>query len=478
MLEELRRIENPIIRMAVAATTACSIVASGAAIAIGVTSPQSETVHRPALYAALAAAGVGAAVGLGSGRGNGSANNGANPAQVRMAELQTAVWKDWRNFVVTRKVKESAEITSFYLKPEDGGELPQFQPGQFLTIKLTIPGQSKPVIRTYSLSDDAASGDYYRLSIKREPAPPGLAVPAGVASNFMHDAVQEGAIIPAKPPSGRFVLEVQKDLPVVLISNGVGITPMISMAKACSRLHPARPIWFLHGARDGSYHAFREEVLAVAQQNPNLQVHFCYSRPRPEDMGYYHSTGYIDIDLIKTLVAPALEQTYGSTHADYFLCGSPAFMQSLRQGLQQWGVPDPQVFFESFGGGRPIAGVSAPSVIGGQPIGEQPIGEPVPSGQALATPLNGKTDSDAEVVFTQSDQTLTWHPDDGTLLEFAEANDLDPAYSCRQGICLTCMCKLQAGDVEYVTPPIGTPDPGSVLICIAKPKTAKVVLEL
>jgi uncharacterized protein len=340
-------------------------------------------------------------------------------------------------------VKESGEITSFYLKPEDGDEIPSFQPGQFLTIKLEIPGQAKPVLRTYSLSDYPEPCDTYRLSIKREPAPRDLDVPPGLSSNFMHDRVQEGSIIPAKPPSGKFVLDVRKSIPAVLVSNGVGITPMIAMAKACSRLNPSRPIWFLHGARDGRYHAFRDEVLNLTEQNPNLQVHFAYSRPRPEDEGQFHSTGYVDTALIQSLA---------SQDAEFFLCGSPPFMNAIREGLQSWGVPDDRVYFESFMKARtaPAASVS-----------------PLPA-----------LDERAEIVFAKSGRTLTWESEHDSILEFAEANDLNPDYSCRAGICGTCMCRILEGEVEYQEEPTAAIAEGSVLICISKPKTARVVLEL
>jgi ferredoxin-NADP reductase len=155
----------------------------------------------------------------------------------------------------------------------------------------------------------------------------------------MHDQVHEGSVIPAKPPSGKFILDVQKAIPAVLISNGVGITPMISMAKAVTRLNPNRLIWFLHGARDGRFHAFRDEVRSIAEQNPNLTIHFAYSRPREEDTGHYHSTGYVDIDLIQSLVMQ---------EAEYFLCGSPPFLASIRAGLKDASVPESRVFFEMF----------------------------------------------------------------------------------------------------------------------------------
>jgi uncharacterized protein len=437
VLESLGRIQNPWIRSLTAAATAFSIVALASAIAIG-TNPKNKSAYRWGVYAVLLATGGGAALGLVyQGKGQGTQSSSTMP-------LDSQSWRDWRNFIVVRKVKESEEITSFYLKPEDGGEIPAFKPGQFLPIKLDIPGQAKPTLRTYSLSDYPEPCDYYRLSIKREPAPNGLDVPPGLSSNFMHDRVQEGWVIPAKPPSGKFVLDVDQSIPAVLVSNGVGITPMIAMAKACDRLNPNRPIWFLHGARDGQYHAFRDEVFALAQQNPNLKIHFAYSRPRTEDEGFFQSTGYVDTALIQSLVAQ---------DAEFFLCGSPPFLRSLMDGLKAWGVPDSRVFFESFG-------------------------------QSMKTTLeksSTETSQDgveAEITFAKSGKTVAWHGTEESILEFAEANNLNPDYSCRQGICGTCMYKILEGEVAYQTQPSAAIAKGSVLICISKPKTSRVVLEL
>jgi ferredoxin-NADP reductase len=446
MLDEIRRIQNPLVRCATAASAAFAVATIVSGAAIGLMNAKDKAIY--GVYTSLIGTGCGAMAGLVAGKKSTETesttgqNNGQSAPQAIAAGRP---WKDWRNFVVVRKVKESEEITSFYLKPKDGGDMPNFQPGQFLTIKLEIPGHSKPVIRTYSLSDHAEPCEYYRLSIKREPAPKGLDVPPGLASNFMHDQIQEGAVIPAKPPSGQFVLDVQQSIPVVLISNGVGITPMISMAKACSRLHPDRPIWFLHGARDGQYHAFRDEILEIAQQNVNLNIHFAYSRPRPEDEGAYHSSGYVDVALVRSLV---------EKDAEFFLCGSPPFLRSLMEGLKDWGVPESRVFFESFGQSMKVTAESLP---------------------AAATATGG---ADAEIAFAKSGKIVTWHQGDGSLLELAEAHDLNPDYSCRQGICGTCMCKIREGEVEYQEPPTAAIAPGSVLICISKPKTPKVVLDL
>ncbi|MBN3905601.1 MAG: 2Fe-2S iron-sulfur cluster binding domain-containing protein [Nostoc sp. NMS1] len=439
MLESLGRINNPLVRSIAAAATVGSVITLSAAVVIGVTNAKAKSAYQFGVYSSLFGTASGAIFGLVY--TNKASGNKSTPD---LKSSDSHVWQDWRNFVIVRKVKESEEITSFYLQPEDKGEIPNFQPGQFLTIKLDIPGQDKPVIRTYSLSDYPEKCEYYRLSIKREPAPNGLDVMPGIASNFMHDRVQKGSVILAKPPNGKFVLDVRKSIPIVLISNGVGITLMISMAKASSLLNPTRPIWFVHGARDGKFHAFRDEVREIARQNHNLNMHFCYSRPTPEDRGKYHSVGYIDAALIQELVRQ---------EAEYFLCGSPSFMQSIMQGLKESGVPDSRVFFESFG--RPMKSQSDKQTAGA--TGDKRF---------------------AEIVFAKSGKTLTWQPSDGTILEFAEANDINPPFSCRVGVCGTCMCKIREGIVAYQEQPTATTDKGSVLICISQPGTAKLVLDI
>ncbi len=446
MFESLGRIQNPLARSATAAFTVLSVTAIAASVTLGVTKAKDESAYKTALYFSLAGAGFGALFGLVYTK-KGEQYNTIQASQEKPStqSIETTDWKDWRNFIVVRKVQESEEITSFYLQPEDKEDIPNFQPGQFLTIKLDIPGQTRPVIRTYSLSDYPEPCDYYRLSIKREPMPPGLDVMPGIASNFMHDHVHEGAVIPAKPPSGKFILDVNQTVPAVLVSNGVGITPMISMAKAATRLNPTRPMWFMHGARDGRFHAFRDEVEAIAEQNPHLTIHFAYSRPREDDTGHYHSTGYVDIDLIRSLVMQ---------DAEYFLCGSPPFLESIREGLKNAGVPASRVFFEMF-------------TKAGRTTAERPFVE-------AANHKLGET----EIVFAQSNKTITWQVDADNLLEFAEANDLNPPYSCRQGICGTCQCQLLDGEVEYQTTPTAEIEAGSVLICISKPKTSRLVLDL
>ena len=448
MLRSLRQIHNPFVRSLTAASASFALVVMLAALAIGLNEKQKDKAsNQTGIYASLIALAIGGGVGL-LVKGDSTAKTG------KSTDTASSDWQDWRDFKVVKKTAESKEITSFYLQPVDGKIIPSFKPGQYLTIQLNIPDRDRPVIRTYSLSDYPESQNYYRLSIKREGSPKNLDVPPGVASNFMHDRIQEGSVIPCKPPKGKFYLEVDNSVPAVLISNGVGITPMISIAKACAKENPQRHVWFVHGARNGEYHACREQINAVNAAYSNLHVHYRYSRPNPEDEGKYHSQGYADKQLLADTIIPEIKQAHnGAMDAEYFLCGSPAFMDSLRAGLQELDVPENKVYYESFGGGKT-------------------------KGKSEATGENEGAIESAEVTFAESGQTVTWTAADGTLLEFAEANGLSPDYSCRQGVCHTCTCKLQEGEVEYVDEPAGEPEAGSVLICVSRPKTSKIVLDL
>jgi ferredoxin-NADP reductase len=443
MLDSIEKIKNPQLRGVAAAGLAFTVVTFISGIAISAVNPKAKAnqVAAPSYFIGMA---CGALFGFVYTKKISELDSIQDRSSTQTYDGKAR--QDWRNFVVVRKVKESEEITSFYLKPEDKGNIPKFQAGQFISIKLDVPEQEQPVIRPYSISDYPEPCDYYRISTKRELAPKGLDAPPGVASNFMHDHIQTGAVIPIKPPSGQFILDIHKSLPVVLISNGIGITPLISIAKACSRLKPKRTIWFVHGARNGQTHAFRDEVLAIAQENPNLHVHFRYSHPRPEDKGHYDSVGHVDTELIKTLVGQ---------DAQFYLCGSPPFLESLQKGLKEWGVPKNRVFHESF----------------------YERSKALSESQSFGEAATKEVDQ-SEIVFAKSGKTLTWHYDDGTILEFAEANGLHPPYSCRQGICGTCMCKIREGSVAYQISPTAEIDEDSVLICISKPATPKVVLDV
>ena len=462
-MRNLSKISNPLVRCFIVASSAFTITTLISALVLGFKSDSGKKVVKKIGNGPLIALVAGGALGLilkeESARTQSNLDvDDVDEVDVDEVDVDESVWRDWRDFKIIQKQLESQEITSFYFQAIDGGALPDFKPGQFLTIKLDIPNQPRPVIRSYSFSDFARSQDYYRLSIKREGSPKDLDVPPGVASNFMHDGIAVGSVVACKPPNGKFFLEVDNSTPVVLLSNGVGITPMVAMAKACATENPQRHVWFVHGARHGEYHAFREEMDALEESYPNLHLHYCYSRARMEDSKMFHSHGYADTQLIADTIIPEIEQVFGnSAGAEYYLCGSAAFMDSLIEGLAELGVAEDNVFFESFGGGKTK-------------------GKP----QAAATKDSAETEAidSAEVVFSQSDLTVTWTPKDGTLLELALANGLEADNSCCQGICMVCTCALEEGEVEYIEELADEPEAGSALVCVARPKTEKIVLDL
>ncbi len=358
-------------------------------------------------------------------------------------------WEGFRAFVVERKVPESETITSFYLKPQDGEPLPPYMPGQFLTFRLNAPEHPTPVMRTYTLSDSPNHRDYYRVSIKRLPAPadpPGL--PPGLSSNYFHDRVQPGTRLCVKAPRGKFYLDPSDTTPVVLLSGGVGLTPMISMLNAIVESGSQRPVWFVHGTRDGRDHAMAAHIRRMAMENANVHVHVSYSQPRPEDRegGGYDNRGYVNIDLLKQVLPPAAY--------DVYLCGPPPFMKSLYNDLLKWGVAETRIHYEFFG-----------------PVSALKEGAEAASKRVAVS----KSQAEGEVSFAKAGLTAKWDSSFESILDLAEAQGLRPPFSCRTGICHTCSSKLIEGEVEYVTEPLDMPDPGCVLICVSKPKTNLVI---
>ena len=251
-------------------------------------------------------------------------------------------WQGFEPFTVEDKQRESETITSFYLRPRDGGALPWFEPGQYISVR--VPGDTtQTTMRNYSLSCHPGE-PHYRISVKRESARSDEA-PDGYVSNYLHDQVEVGDVIEVGPPCGEFTLQTPVDpqRPLVLISGGVGITPLLSMVHTAVEAHPERPIWFIHGAINGQTHAFSDEVRELAERHPNLRVHVRYSDPTDEDQrrGFHDDAGYIDMDLVRLLVK--------QPDADVYFCGPRPMMIKLYQGMKSWGVPDSQVHYEFFG---------------------------------------------------------------------------------------------------------------------------------
>ena len=376
---------------------------------------------------------------------------GTFEGRIAKAKTSAVTQEKYRTFVVDRKVPESEIITSFYLVPEDGKPLAPFLPGQFLPLRLDIPGQFKHVLRTYSLSDSPRK-NYYRLTIKREPAPPDRPdVYPGVSSTYFHDSVKIGSKLLAKSPRGKFTLDPNNDTPVVLLSAGVGLTPMISMLNAIVEGGSKRPTWFIHGSRNRRVHAMGDHVRRVAAEHGHVRAHIRYSEPLSEERvgSDYDDKGRVDIDLLRSLLP--------SKDFDFYLCGPAPFMKSMFNGLLDWGVPEVRINYEFFGPASALGGDRAKVS--------------TPKRAAEVTECCGEI----EVVFSKSGVKANWNPSFESILDLAEANGLSPDYSCRSGICHTCVCKLEEGEVEYVLEPLDLPAPGSALICCSQPKTNIVV---
>ncbi|UOF92557.1 NO-inducible flavohemoprotein [Fodinisporobacter ferrooxydans] len=258
----------------------------------------------------------------------------------QQAAEQTGGWKDFRNFVVAKKVKESEVITSFYLKPADGGPIAEYAPGQYISVKINGAGDEFTHIRQYSLSD-APGKDYYRISVKREDAIGDK--PAGKVSAYLHQQVQEGDILPISVPAGDFVLNMEKTVPVVLISGGVGLTPMVSMLNTLVEKQPNRPVTFIHAAINSKFHAMKEHVSRLETKYLQVQSYVCYEKPTAEDVRNesFDKEGYIDLPWLKSILT--------SKEADFYFCGPTPFMKAVYRALQEWGVPENSIHFEFFG---------------------------------------------------------------------------------------------------------------------------------
>jgi uncharacterized protein len=346
-------------------------------------------------------------------------------------------WNGFRKFTVARKVEECDDTYSYYLKPHNGRPLPPFKPGQYLTFEVQPPGLPKAQIRCYSLSDGALSDDHYRVTIKRFIRDDGT---PGVVSTYFCDEVREGDILNVKAPSGKFYLDVDVERPVVLISGGIGITPMLAMARVLTHINDQREIYFFFGCRSGVDHMFREEVIELQKKNPKMRLHICYSRPNETDVKgeHYNHHSRVTIDLMKEVLP--------SSNFEYYLCGPGPFMDSLVAGLYEWGVPKKDVKFEAFGPATVKAGAkdAAPKT----DTGNQPT---------------------FEIEFSRSGKKVAWEPESANLHAFAEKHGIPIDYSCGAGSCGSCLVAIKSGKVNYDLEPGLEVDDGSCLTCICRP---------
>lgn len=242
-------------------------------------------------------------------------------------------WAGWRDFIVDSVQRESEIITSFTLRPKDSGSVIRHKPGQYLTFWLDIPG-NPPVKRNYSISD-APNGKTYRISVKREEL--------GLASSWLHAQAKPGTVLKVAPPAGEFFLADRPERPVVLLSGGVGLTPMVSMLEEITANHAELPVHFAHGTLDGSTHAMGAHIRALTGKHHNGRTTIFYQAPRAEDVAGrdYDVAGLIDTDW---LIANTPVDD-----ADYFLCGPRPFLRALVAALSLSGVASDRIHYEFFG---------------------------------------------------------------------------------------------------------------------------------
>jgi len=265
-------------------------------------------------------------------------------------------WTDWRDFRIARKVKESDEITSFYLKPVDGKSLPLYKPGQYISVKTTVPKLNYMQPRQYSLSDKPTP-DYYRISVRKQaglPATePKAVVHPGYISNVLHDLRNEGDILSVSHPAGEFFLDPEADTqsPIVLLSAGVGLTPMISILNTLLEKGSERPISFIHGARSTSVQAFGDHVRNVAKQHSNVTTSFFIGTPKEQkdvEGVHYQHTGRVKLEVLDQSKDLFLDDA----QTKYFICGPEGFMGAVEKQLLDFGVGLDRIKMEAFGTGE------------------------------------------------------------------------------------------------------------------------------
>ncbi|WP_153558092.1 NO-inducible flavohemoprotein [Roseimaritima sediminicola] len=248
-------------------------------------------------------------------------------------------WNGTRTFVVAKKVPESDVVTSFYLKPEDEGPLPPFKPGQYITVHIDHP-QTPTSPRNYSLSD-CPSQPHYRISVKREASLTADA-PDGLISSHLHDSIDEGHRIELGPPCGEFTVDPDRVArPVVLIAGGIGITPLLSMAKSIIHAKPDAELYIIQAARNSKVQAFATELARLAETGPNVRIKLVYDAPLPGDTDNGNLDGFVTTDLLRDFTPFA--------DAEFYFCGPKAFMQNVHASLAELGVDEHRVRYEFFG---------------------------------------------------------------------------------------------------------------------------------
>ena len=370
-----------------------------------------------------------------------------HPATTVVAE---PAWTGFRTMQVAKVVAESPSVSSFYLTAPDGAALPAADPGQYLTIRLPEPGPK--AVRSYSLSQ-SDGGAAYRISVKRESQ--------GRVSRYLHDHIRAGDILEVAAPRGEFVLAAgpgSASAPIVLISAGVGITPVLAMLHQIAAKRFAGPVWWLHAARAPELLAFGPETRTLLGELPAARAFTYFSADADLDRtengivvpGQVRH-GRLNTQALKDLRLPA--------DAISYICGPDAFMSDIRAALLACGLDPGNIRTEAFGSRSAIN----PGIVGES--GHRPHLPPGPPG-------TGPT-----VTFARSGITAPFDDSGRTILEFAEACGIPARWQCRTGVCRTCETGLMAGSVTYRPAPLDAPRPGTLLPCCSRPET-DVVLDM
>jgi ferredoxin-NADP reductase/MOSC domain-containing protein YiiM len=357
-------------------------------------------------------------------------------------EEQAPAWPGFRQMRVANINKESDSVTSLVLAPIDGQPLPVCQAGQFVVLRLLVDSGKPPVLRSYSLSDLPAA-DHFRISVKSESN--------GIGSSFLCNRAREGDRLDVSAPRGSFTLRPGQS-PVVLLSAGVGATPVMSMLHSLAAEKSQREIWWIYGARNRAEHPFAEESRSLLKQLSRGREYVVYSRPAAIDQAGadFDAPGHIDAALLEKIGVPQ--------DGDFYLCGPSSFLRNMRDGLRNWGVLAGNVHTEIFG--------SLDAITPGM-------------AQVVHTPHlpQGPPGSGPPVSFARSGITAAWDRKFASLLELAEACDVPVRWACRAGVCHTCMTGLIGGSIVYDPEPLDRPAPGNVLVCCSQPGAA-VTLDL
>jgi ferredoxin-NADP reductase/MOSC domain-containing protein YiiM/ferredoxin len=340
-------------------------------------------------------------------------------------------WPGFRRLAVAGIERESDSVISIRFEDPGGAALPAARPGQYLTLRIEPEDGRRPVLRNYSMSGPPGAASY-RVSVKREPD--------GVGSGYLHTRLAVGDELDVAAPRGTFILDDTR-APVLLISAGIGATPVMAMLHALAQEHSDREIWWLHGARSPDDHGFASEASALLDSLPNAHAHIYYSRRG------------------RRLSPSALAELDPPRDAEAYVCGPIPFMDEISAGLAAIGVEGSHIHTEPFG---PAPGLT-PGIAAAPARAPHP-----PSGE----PGTGPT-----IEFARSDLAVPWSSDYASLLELAEACDVPVRWSCRTGVCHNCETTLIAGAVDYDPDPVEPPASGSALICCSRPHD-DVVLDL